>query len=85
MESRRMPRVTLTATTIASLDDTHHRPYLIPDVQVARQYKHHLLVLPNEAEPRWTSTIAQALEIATSRGYNEVDLITEGHRLTIRT
>jgi len=50
----------------------HDEPTIYPDVQVARRYRYHILVLPGDDKPRWFLRLNQALATASMLGFDYV-------------
>jgi len=67
---------------------TEHRhcpkcPVLVPDVQVARQFKRHLIQFPGETSPRWYISIAQAMAVAAALDYERIVLCCDERHMTL--
>jgi len=59
-------------------------PFLVSDVQVARQFWFHLLVLPGDDKPLYHRRLDSALQTLIERGYSTAVVCSAGrhYRLT---
>jgi len=50
----------------------HADPTIYPDVQVARRYRYHILVIPGDGKPRWFLRLDQAFGTVRLLGFDYV-------------
>jgi len=52
-------------------------PVLFPEIKVSRQYRFHMLQLPDQTEPRWYLNLAEAFEQAFDSNYASLTIVIE--------
>jgi len=78
-----MPSVVKAGRQLANHRHCPKCPILVPDVQVARQFKRHLLQLPGEPEPRWYISIAQVVAVALSLDFDRIVICSDERHMTL--